>query len=161
MIIFFGIISLMRKELSHVLNKVESEIVKVTKLVRLTRADANALSQSAITSMSAAGDRYHAEKNAEVNKIRLENLIKLKVELEAGVEKEKPEVVEAPCAVCVKVNGGDDCYIFVQNTVNMEGIKFVSPDSLIGKEIAGKKVGGKFTAKLQNGQVAGQIMEIN
>ena len=135
-----------REKLEELAKRLNEELEKAETAVRHTQKTANEASHGLATSYSAAGDAEHAGNTALLSLRKLEQLKKLKGELDESMGTGVPVVVTPVCFVSIKFDDGKvtDFY-FVKNSAYISGINLITPGSLLGRAISGKSVGDKFS----------------
>ena len=116
----------MDRKLKELLSVVEKDLKKAEKNYLRAKKDASEVAATAAYSHSQAGDRFHSEGAADIVKARVDALKSLKEEIESGTPRFLNE------------NGG---FYLVKNVTLLPGIKLVSVNSPVGKELL-KNVGG-------------------
>lgn len=127
----------MSTKITNILKVIDDEYGKAKKYFDLSKESAQEIAKTALTSHSQAGDRFHSQGAMEISKERLNGISKLKAELEKVKERENLEFVEVPCYI--KTDKAE--FYLVENTILINGIKLVSSNSEIGKELINKQVG--------------------
>lgn len=134
----------MRSKLRLLSESIERELKKVEAFAKETRNSANEISKTAAGSHSAAGDRFHSEAQARIASENLDNIRKLKSELDVALAMKAPSSIESACFIKLIVDGIEQELFYVENPVFISGYKLVSSHSPLGKAIKGKKSGEKF-----------------
>lgn len=127
----------MSTKITDLLKIVDLELQKAQKYYEVTKESAQEIAKTALTSHSQAGDRFHSQGAMEISKQRLNGILKLKEELEKSKDRKELIFIEAPCYI--KTDKTD--FYLVKNAVLITGVRLVSEESEIGKELINKKVG--------------------
>ena len=90
-----------------------------------------------LTSHSQAGNRFHSQGAMEISKERLNGILKLKEELERIKDRKELYFTEVPCYI--KTDKTE--FYLVKNAILITGVKLVSLQSELGKEIINKQAG--------------------
>jgi hypothetical protein len=127
----------MSTKIKELLRIVDLELQKAQKYYDATKESAHEIAKTALTSHSQAGDRFHSQGAMEISKERLNGILKLKEELERIKDRIELEFTEVPCYI--KTDKTD--FYLVKNAILITGVKLVSLQSELGKEIINKQVG--------------------
>ncbi len=133
---------------NQLLEKINSELVRLEEIAKKTREDANFIAQGALASPSASGDREHAQNQAMINLHRLGILKALKEEVEKGVGRYEVEYND----------GRQESFYLVKHPVILAGFKLISSQSPLGKAIVNKKKGQTFRYKVEKATIRGKIV---
>lgn len=151
--IFAKITPMPRQKLFELYKQLEAQVKNAERIARATKDAANELSHAAIASPSTSGDREHATNAAYINQEKLVKLIALKDEVGEAMNEEIPKKIEPVCYF----NG----YYLVSKPMYLRGFSLISPESLLGKSILGKKAGESYEYKSESGQkISGVITAI-
>jgi|SRR3989344_1282276 len=150
-----------RKKLKKLKGLLEKEIKLTEKRLLGAKEAANETAKTARVSWSAAGDREYAQGQVEVIEAYFNRLQSLFGEIEKALKRPPPDTVETPSLVEIDLNGKTNEFYFVRESVNISGIKFLTPDSPLGKAILKMKAGDGFKFTLDKGNIIkGEIVEI-
>ena len=127
----------MSKKIIELLRIVDLELQKAQKYYDVTKESAHEIAKTALTSHSQAGDRFHSQGAMEISKERLNGILKLKEELERIKDRKELYFTEVPCYI--KTDKTD--FYLVKNAILITGVKLVSLQSELGKEIINKQAG--------------------
>ncbi len=127
----------MRAKLNELLKIVEEEYKKVEKSYQMAKESAQEIAKTALTSHSQAGDRFHSQGAMDIAEERLKNVEKLLFELKSSEINKIVSFTEVPCYI--KTDKTD--FFLVKNTILISGVRLVSANSVIGKDIINKQVG--------------------
>ncbi|KKS94533.1 MAG: hypothetical protein UV71_C0024G0005 [Microgenomates group bacterium GW2011_GWC1_43_13] len=150
-----------RQKLENLAARLKEELGKAEVSALHTRKTANEASHGLATSYSAAGDAEHAGNTALLSYQKLEQLKKLKAEIEESRIGAVPETVSPVCFTSVTFDDGRISeFYFVKNSAYISGINFISPDSPLGSAISGKSAGERFLYSAGEENHAGVISGI-
>jgi len=150
-----------RTRINDLAARLKEEVEKAESAATGSKQAANEASHGMATSYSVAGDVEHAKNTALLSLQKLNQLKKLKEEVDAALEKNKPDKVSPVCYVTLRfADGRTSEFYFVKNSVYVSGINFISPDSLLGKSIVDKPVGANFSYTAGDQKFSGTITEI-
>jgi hypothetical protein len=150
-----------RTKLKDLAVRLEEEIKKAERATAGSKQAANEASHGMATSYSVAGDVEHAKNTALLSLQKLNQLKKLKEEVDAALENNKPDKVSPVCYVILQfADGRTSEFYFVKNSVYVSGINFISPDSLLGKSIVSKPVRASFSYTAGDQKFSGVISSI-
>lgn len=151
----------MRLKLLNLQKRLEVEIEKAEKNALGSKQSANEVAGGMVASYSVAGDAEHARNSAILNQHKLNQLNKLKEEMDKALLKEIPEKAEPLCFVSVKFkNGSKNNLYLVNNPVYISDFNLVSVQSPIGKSLYDKSVGSSFSYVLSSQDYSGIILAI-
>ncbi len=148
----------MRPKIQQLLQKLEIEISKASAISNATKIEADSLSRATPASPSASGDRYHAENQAELNRILLQSLITFKQELDEELETNIPMFARPVTFVKAIVNNQEREFYLVNNPVKVDA-NFVSINSPVGMALHGRKIGEEFDFG-DDPKISGKIIDI-
>lgn len=150
-----------RVKLEELAVRLKEELKKAEISAAESKKTANEASHGMATSYSVAGDVEHAKNTALLSLQKLEQLQKLKCEIDEAVGSVAPTTVSPVCFVSITFEDGRNSdFYFVKNSAYMSGIKFISPDSILGKAISGKSIGDNFSYTAGDQKFSGVIIEI-
>lgn len=149
-----------RKKLQKLSKEVQLSINNAEQTYKETRKAAQELSRTAALSPSHSGDREHADQQAYLVKARLEKLKELEKELDSFIDINPPNKVVNPCYVTLILENEENNLYFINNPANLEGYKFITPSSALGKVIEGKKKGQSLSLIIRGKKVSGKIINI-
>jgi transcription elongation GreA/GreB family factor len=151
----------MRPKLNELLGKVEELSQVVEKAAEESRLAANEASGGMAQSYSVAGDVEHARNTANLSLEKAKQVKKLKEEIGASVGTEMPEVVKPVCFSSLEFGDGSkkDIYL-VENPVFIAGFSLISPSSLLGAALIGKKGGDSFSYSSGEQKFEGKVLRI-
>lgn len=131
----------MRTKLLKLLEEVKTKVRKAEEIAHASYEDASSLNRAMTSSLSIAGDRYHAEEQAILNKQKYKELVTFQKELEEAVKKEPPTKAEPICYLKIEQNGDQKEYFLVEKPAHLASFSFISTQSSLGQKLLGKKVG--------------------
>ncbi len=131
----------MRTKLLKLLEEVNTKVRKTEEIAHISHEDASELGRGATFSRSTAGERFHAEQQATLNKEKYEELKAFQKELEEAITQEPPTKAEPICYLKLEQNGDQKEYFFVEKPVHLTSFSFISTQSSLGQKLLGKKVG--------------------
>jgi len=147
-----------REKLRKLAVRLEEEVKRAENAASGSKQAANEASHGMATSYSVAGDVEHAKNSALLSLQKLNQLKKLKEEVDAALENNKPDKISPVCYVTLRFTDGRTSeFYFVKNSVYISGINFISPDSLLGKCIVGKPAGANFSYTAGDQKFSGVI----
>lgn len=141
---FLYIIVFMRVKLGELLLVLEKEIEKAEKRAGETKSAADEIARAAVGSFSQSGDIEHSRNQSYLVLEHLGRLRKLYEEIKSETEKDIPGKVRPACFLKVDIEGKVEEIFLVNNLVLISGVKLVSPESPLGKELISKKVREKI-----------------
>jgi len=150
-----------RLKLKELAGRLDEEIEKAGSAASASKKAANEASSGLATSYSVAGDVEHAKNSALLSLQKVNQLKKLKDEIDEALKSGAPETVSPVCFVSVSFdNGKRSDFYFVKNPVYLSGTNLISSESLLGSAILGKKIGEKFSYTAGDTKFSGVISEI-
>jgi hypothetical protein len=151
-----------RTKLGQLSERLSVDIKKAEAAAVSSKQAANEASHGMATSYSVAGDVEHAKNSALLSLQKLELLTKLKEEVDEALEAEAPVTATPVCYVELGFDDGrNSAFYFVKNPVYISGLNLISPDSLLGAAIIGKKAGDKFSYKVEERNLSGIVSLIS
>jgi len=151
-----------RLRLKELAGRLDAEIEKAETAASASKKAANEASGGLIASYSVAGDVEHAKNSALLSLQKVNQLKKLKDEIDGALKLETPEAVSPVCFVSVLFdNGKKSDFYFVKNPVYLSGVNLISSESLLGSAILGKKISEKFSYTAGDQNFSGIISGIS
>ncbi|WKZ25331.1 MAG: hypothetical protein QY322_02980 [bacterium] len=102
------------------------ELAKAKKYYELAKISAQEIAQTALTSHSQAGDRFHSQGTAELTRQKYETILSLKKEIDLKGEK-------------IVFNYNNETVYIVDNPIMLSGFKIISSMSPLGEKILNEK----------------------
>lgn len=130
-----------RKRLLALLKILDKEVEISRKRFEDNKKSANETSKTAAGSWSAGGDREYTANQAMISEKALEQIEKLYDETSKATKLSLPEVVKSPCYIEAEIEDKNIKFYLVENVVNLSGVRLVSSNSPLGKQLKGRKVG--------------------
>lgn len=115
----------MNSKLKQLLEAVNEEYKKADRAYKINKKSAQEIAESAVSSMSQAGDRFHSQGSADLAKQRFETINLLKQEIEEKGEK-------------IGFNFEGHEIFLVDNPILIKGFKLVSTQSPVGQKLLNK-----------------------
>ena len=154
----------MRKKLQELETVLRREIKRAERQANSSKRAAYEIARAAASSWSMAGDRTHAEGQAQIAEENLAKLKKLMEEIKLSMKK-FPEKIELLSFIVATKNGErEEDFYLVQTPVFIKGFTLVSTESPFGQAILNKRVGDTFKYKVvvdgQKKAISGKIISI-
>ena len=153
-----------RQKVASLLKKVKIEIKHAGRIAHISRLDGLEAGKTAAFSPSSSGDREHAQNQAILNENKVAIFKTLERDLEGELKKELPFVIRPVCYFEVRyLDMGKERrenYYVVNTHVNIgRELRLITPESPLGMEVVGKKVGEKFQYETDR-KISGEIVFI-
>jgi transcription elongation GreA/GreB family factor len=150
-----------RLKLKELAERLDEEIEKSGNAAGASKKAANEASSGLIASYSVAGDVEHAKNSALLSLQKVNQLKKLKEEIDEASKSKIPETISPACFISIKFeNGSQKDLYFVENPVFLNGFNLISPESPLGKVLTEKGVGDSFSYSSNTQTFHGSILSI-
>lgn len=131
----------MRPKIVELKEKLEKELTKLERHANANKAASDEIAQTATSSWSAGGDRFHSENQAIATAANLERMRNLLAEVEESLD-DRGDVARPVAHVTVEfADDRKDSFYIVSEPVYLDGVKMVSTNAPLGAAIEGKSAG--------------------
>ncbi len=151
----------MKPRISKLFERVKEIENAASEAAKNSNLAANDASGGLVASYSVAGDVEHARNSANLSMQKAEAIKRLSEEIQSDLETPIKETVEPACFISLVFEDGSSKEIYlVKNPVFIPGVNLISPESLMGQALVGKKKGDEFSYYSGTQTFRGEVEEI-